>query len=387
MIVNVRGTNTRNKGAELMLRAVVAALGERHEVAVDPATGSFPERREIGVWSRLGNGRTDLPLAVGARVLPHQFRRRLRDGYGVVTDAAVEAELDASGFAYSDQFDLHRARVAADRAQALHGRGVPFVLLPQAFGPFTSPALRSTAARLVDRATLVHAREPASLEHVLGLGARTDHVRLAPDFTCLLPGELPAGFEPVERLALVVPSAKLLTETAPEVRAAYLPFLARAVERLRAEGHDVRLLLHERGDVATIEALQELLAAPAPVVAHSSPVHLKGVIGTARVVVGSRFHALVSALSQGVPALGIGWSHKYRMLFDDYGVGERVVAPTIDDDELADHLAALTAEPAHGPLVASLRAAADVERVRAQQMWTEVEAAIAPRGEAVGRSA
>lgn len=379
MLVTVRGTNTRNKGAELMLRAVVAALEGRHDVAVDPVAGSYRERRDIGVWSRLGNGLTDRPLAIGARVLPHQFRRRLRDGYGVVTDRAVEAELDASGFAYSDQFGPDAARLAADRAEHLHSRGLPLVLLPQAFGPFTDPELRSHLARLLEHSTLVHAREQASLEHLLGSGGRTDHIRTAPDFTCLLPGQLPPGFEPVEDLALVVPSSKLLTHTSDDVRDAYVPFLARAVERLRADGLDVRALLHGHSDATTVEALQARLRVPVPVVDHRNPVHLKGVIGTARVVVGSRFHALVSALSQGVPALGIGWSHKYRMLFDDYGTGEHVVPPTIDDDELAHHLAALTGGPG-AALRPQLEAAAAAEREGARQMWAEVEAVLTSGG-------
>ncbi len=40
-----------------------------------------------------------------------------------------------------------------------------------------------------------------------------------------------------------------------------------------------------------------------------------------------RFHALVSALSQGVPGLVHGWSHKYRWLSDEYGVSDFVLDP------------------------------------------------------------
>lgn len=373
MIVRVRGTNTVNKGAELMLRSVVAALEGRHRVAVDFRAGSFADRAGLGVLSAVGERRTDLPLTLGERLLPRRFGQRLLDDYGIAVDRHVGAELDAAGFAYSDQFDLGRSAVAADRAATAHRSGRPYVLLPQAFGPFTTPELRAVVARLLDSSALVFARDRVSLEHLSAVGGRTDHVRLSPDFTCLLPGGLPPGFVAPEGLALVVPSAKPLTSRLPEEeREAYLPFLAAVVRRLRADGLDVHLLRHERNDQDVLDRLQPLLDRPAPVLTADSAVHLKGIVGAARAVVGSRFHALVSALSQGVPALGIGWSHKYRMLFEDYGCAEHVVPPTTGDDELASHLAVLSAGPAREALVGRLQAAAAHERESAEQMWRDV---------------
>jgi polysaccharide pyruvyl transferase WcaK-like protein len=373
MIVEIRGTNTRNKGAELMLRAIVRELESDHQVAVEPRVGSFEERARMGLLQKVPNGRGPVGwMATAARGVLRRVRPNASSQYGLVFESDVRAVLDASGFAYSDQFDLHRSLVAADRAEQAKRRGKRLVLLPQAFGPFASASRREAFCRLADNADLVYARDRVSLEHVLSSGSRTDHVRLAPDFTCLLDGELPPGCQLPDRLALVVPSERLLTATTAEIRDTYLPFLTSAVDLLRSADFDVRLLQHERGDAGVIDALQSRLRAPAPLIAFESALNLKGIIGRASLVVGSRFHALVSALSQGVPALGLGWSHKYEMLFADYGCADHVVDPTMTSAELSEHLTLLTEEQSRTKTIDLLRQHAGAERDRTRAMWSEV---------------
>ena len=385
MIVEVRGANTRNKGAELMLRAIAEELRSNHRMAVEPRIGSYDERARLGLLQKFSNRLPEPLVRTASRGLPRKARWHLLDKYGIVFDDSVEAILDASGFAYSDQFGLRKCVVAADRAERAHREGKPFVLLPQALGPFTSPALRGAFVRLVDSSTLVYARDRVSLEHARSTGCSSSRLRLAPDFTCLLDGQLPDRFDGAERLVLLVPSEMLLSQTSSDRQAAYLPFLAAAVRWLRQNEYDVRMLQHERDDGDTIDALQRHLDPPAPVIRFPNALHLKGIIGSAHLVVGSRFHALVSALSQGVPALGIGWSHKYELLFDDYGCSEHVVDPTMDAAALSDRLRALSTGSERDRLVDRLRTGAERERERARDMWREVNAvlngATAPRAD------
>jgi colanic acid/amylovoran biosynthesis protein len=381
MIVELRGINTVNKGAELMMRSMVRELADCHDLAVEPRVAPYRERAQLGLLQKLSHRRIpDGVIGAASRAMPPLLGGHLRKEYGIVSEADVGGVLDASGFAYSDQFDVERCEIAARRAERWRRLRKAVVLMPQAFGPFTSERLRKAFVRLVDNADLVFARERISYEYVLDVAPRSDHVHLTPDFTCLLPGELPEAFVPNERLAYVVPSAKLLTKTSAPIRDAYLPFMVRAADRLRAKGFDVQLLVHERNDAPVVAALQGLLPFAVPVVRLENAVHIKGLIGAARVIVASRYHALVSALSQGVPSLGIGWSHKYETLFDDYGCKEFVVDPTIDDGRLSERLDSLTNAASFEGLVPGLKERACAERMKVAKMWDQVRQILGAAG-------
>jgi polysaccharide pyruvyl transferase WcaK-like protein len=58
----------------------------------------------------------------------------------------------------------------------------------------------------------------------------------------------------------------------------------------------------------------------------------RSIIGRCEYLVGSRFHALVFALSQGVPCTALGWSHKYEELMSQFGVARDCV----DHDALSE---------------------------------------------------
>lgn len=53
--------------------------------------------------------------------------------------------------------------------------------------------------------------------------------------------------------------------------------------------------------------------------AHMSSTELKNIIASCEVVVASRYHSCVAALSSGVPTLVVGWHYKYEELLHWYG--------------------------------------------------------------------
>lgn len=47
---------------------------------------------------------------------------------------------------------------------------------------------------------------------------------------------------------------------------------------------------------------------------------LKGIIESAELAIGSRYHFLIAAMSSGVPSVALGWGHKYKEMFELFGM-------------------------------------------------------------------
>lgn len=52
---------------------------------------------------------------------------------------------------------------------------------------------------------------------------------------------------------------------------------------------------------------------------------LKGIISKCHILMGSRFHSMIAALSTNVPVLVIGWGHKYKEILDLFEMNEVIV--------------------------------------------------------------
>lgn len=374
MIVEVRGADFLNKGAELMLRAVPAWLNPMGiQVAATPRAGTYAERAGIGLLQVASHRyvRRDRAARLGRRA-PDKLAGYLRNEYGIVLDRDVSAILDASGFAYTDQFPVEPSRETAQIAREARRQGKPYILLPQALGPFERADQCDAFREIAAHSSLIFAREATSYAHARAAGIDESRLRLAPDFTCLLSGTMPVDFVQSAQMAIVVPNQKMITHTDASVRERYVPFLTESVRLLRLLEFDVRLLVHERGDVGLCQEVARESRVDPPVLRYESALDLKGVIGTASLLVGSRFHALVSALSQGVPVVAAGWSHKYEELLSGYDAAESLVDPSWDGGRAIDRVrrvAEAALDPAWG---AQLKARAEDQKRETTEMWDEV---------------
>ena len=62
---------------------------------------------------------------------------------------------------------------------------------------------------------------------------------------------------------------------------------------------------------------------------------IKGIIGLCDFFVGSRMHACIAALSQGIPTVGVAYSKKFKGVFESVGVKDMVVDGRYSDTEAA----------------------------------------------------
>jgi colanic acid/amylovoran biosynthesis protein len=398
MLVEIHGAGFQNKGAELMLATTVHELRSRVpdlDVAIDPTYGPFTERARLGLLQTMpprshvgtpGFARRFLTQRLfstgrGTRVLS---ALGLSPGlYGGVPLGAIRGFVDIAGFAYSDQWGGRPTHDLAALAAYFRARNVPVILLPQAFGPFRHDDIRASMQRVLQHATLVYARDQQSLEYLGELGASKARVMLAPDITLFYSGEPSLHATGAEPYACVVPNMRVLDRGRKGWADRYLPDFVQIARRLAQRGLAVRVVVHDASgeDAALARRCVEDAALPAVrLVEERSPLALKRLLGGSMLVVGSRYHSLVAALSQQVPAVAVGWSHKYEMLFRDFGLQDFVFTSADESvDVLLERVTTLTDTAANAAYRREIGRRLDTFRIANTTMWDDVTTVLTGR--------
>jgi len=358
----------------------MAVAIKRHFEAVAPDVrlavthwfGRYEQRAAYGLLNKLGAtkfGRSSLAI----RLMPRSFRR----AYGLVDESDIDAVLDASGFAFGDQHGPEPTERFAASVMRWKKQGKKIVLLPQALGPFTSQRIRTAMQQVIEHVDLLFAREDVSYRHLVEIAGERPSVKQAPDFTNLVKGTPPEDFDTGERRACIVPNHRMIEKARPADAERYVPFLASCIATLRRRRIEPFLLLHDaESDEPLVRPIQEAIGTKLPVVRHADPVALKGILGSVHLVIGSRFHALVGGLSQGVPCIATGWSHKYCMLFADYDCPELVLPVTATETEIDAAVDTATDEQLRAALVLKLTQAGEKRVAETRRMWVEVDQAL-----------
>ena len=224
-------------------------------------------------------------------------------------------------------------------------------LLPQTYGPFRSTVAERVARFILLRAESIWCRDRVSLAEVSRLTGGRRQGRLCPDVAFALEAvrpDVPSITPPLpERhgTTLIGLNVNGLVYHGGYTRANmfglrldYRTFLQQLVERLLSD-ETLRLLLvpHTFAPSGSVEsdpaACRDLMDRLSPAIRQR--VHLvteeydqhriKGVIGMCDFFIGSRMHACIAALSQGIPTVGVAYSRKFAGVFETVGVGDWVV--------------------------------------------------------------
>jgi hypothetical protein len=282
VIVEVSGTGFHNMGAELMLVAAQRELmswGDVQDVAIDLRTGARAQRERVGCagvirFRRDGWGWKGRLAVLAASVTPAAVLRVVH----AYKPSSIDVLLDASGFAFGDQWGPLPSHHKAELFRTFSEAGKPVVLLPQAFGPFEDPAVAETARSALDQADVIHARDPESLAHLHRLGLKKPALELAPDFTNLIE-------PPVERIdarsVIVIPNGRI-TEMVHSVTAStYLEFLEACCATALEHGFRVIVMAHEAMDRDFAGQLRERFGEDVTIHIAHDPVRSKALVGGA----------------------------------------------------------------------------------------------------------
>lgn len=325
----IEGVNFTNKGAELMLHAVKQQIhkwGDEHTVSLHLRTGNFEQRKNVGVshllWLRFVKAPFVTPVF---NIIVNLIPKGIRERYSLILESEIDVVLDASGFCFSDQWGVKATEEKLERYIRWKKQDKIIVLLPQAFGPFGDEKIQQSFAEVLAVSDLIFARDRISLEHIYKFENKKNNIRIAPDFTNLLKGIDPPYLNNLGGRPCIIPNKRMIDKISLNEGSNYLSSLVVMAEYLIEKGLEPFILIHEKDDYTLGKELQDNISGDIAIIEEDNSLFLKSILGKCSFVVSSRFHGLVSALSQGVPCIGTGWSHKYEMLFRDYDCLELLV--------------------------------------------------------------
>lgn len=375
-VIEIRKAGFLNKGAELMLYAALDRLSNEFPNAIfamaptrENGVAPYSKRAPLGLFQKAELWKKGLNFGLFANLIP----AKLREMYGIILDNEVDIAIDASGFSYSDQWGSGSSKQLSAFARRWKRKGTKVVLLPQAFGPFEKADVRTNIQDALKNVDLVFARERISYDHLTELEVNSASIFEAPDFTNLIKGEESALSQRLKGQVCIVPNYRMVDKTNSEASQAYIPFLTKAVQLLQTKGERVFFLVHEgKNDRYLAEQINASLDQEIEIVEETHPLRIKGILGSCKATIGSRFHGLVSALSQGVPSLATGWSHKYKMLFEDYGFPEGLLDVISTDTEMEKKIDLIVGAQSSENLRATISARSDILKERSESMWSQV---------------
>lgn len=284
-----------------------------------------------------------------------------------------DAVLDTgAGDSFTDIYGRNRFARMAYTQLAARRVGLPVVLLPQTIGPFDDKLNRVVARRALKRASVVVTRDHTSESYARSLG-RKDVIRSTD-----LVFSLPSVQQPKSRDVVLNVSGLLWGSDKHVDSKKYRNYVNDFITELVSRGRHVSLLPHvldnstPDNDMIPIRELERTRHGEVDVLIPESLDEARRAVASASLVVGSRMHACLNALSVGTPAVPWAYSRKFKPLLDDVGweytvdlrSADNPVAETLEHMDSEDALRAAlkpvleTARSRIGSLSAALSAAA-----------------------------
>ena len=330
MVIEIKGASFVNKGAQLMLKALITKrelFNDDSIFVMHMRSGSFSERNSYRMghlaWLHTWNY---LPAATLTDTFFSFFPRKLRKKYNIWLKNEVKWVLDISGFIYSDDFGSKPSSRMADYYRQLRKAGARIIIMPQAMGPFEKPNVRESVLKIIDVAELIFIRDDVSFGHVTDLAGHLEKIIYAPDFTLSLKGMEKEKYVGLKVRVSIIPNEKFIKSHTVD-KNKYIGLINSII--LFCSKKKVRpfLLLHEYNkDSFLLESLKGRIDISLDIISESDPLVLKGIIGSSKLVISSRYHGLINALYQSVPVIATGWTHKYEALMNEYGLGDYMIS-------------------------------------------------------------
>ncbi|MEQ7193706.1 polysaccharide pyruvyl transferase family protein [Enterococcus avium] len=262
-------------------------------------------------------------------------RRRMYDSEDI---QRFEAALQQSDFLMigggNAIFDLSPATLSAQRFDQVVSLAkqhqLPIFVSSIGIGPFCTKKQQNAAIATLKKCDFVSFRDKRSLEYLKNAGHPAAYASVDPVF--LLPEvetfeQLKAQKKLQQRIGICVIDYRI-TGCSRKDYLNYLKDMKNLIHDLAAAKKEIILFSSEVQDYETIETLYaEFLKDPqVNVVFVKEKEDLLALYQSLNLVIGTRMHSMIVAVSQFVPIIGLSWQQKVVEMFKNLGIEEDVLA-------------------------------------------------------------
>jgi colanic acid/amylovoran biosynthesis protein len=348
MKILIRGAGFVNKGAEALMLTARDELQARipnAEFLAELPSAEFDLARQNGLvpvgelgWGRglsrvLIRGKLQKCIGLAPALFGPAVEKLYQADFSR-QDIHVDATIDVSGYAYFGGASQTMMNVIS----YMRRHPGPCFFLPQAWGPLTTKQSRFFLRRMLEKAAAVYSRDATSSGCLKQCGF--SGFLEAPDIALAFKRKS-SGKEIPAYLQGVVGTGRPVIGIAPNMRVyerisgtglenRYIVFLMElcrfCMDKLGATVILISNEIHPDPKVSDDQDLCELLCkqinCPQCIYQRQyySAEMIRNITGRLDFLIGSRFHTLVFALSQGVPVMALGWAHKYGELLKGFGL-------------------------------------------------------------------
>lgn len=340
------GAISGNKGTESMVAAVCRELFGKYPDCRIRLLSYYPRAdrplsHKYGIDILPGTPASlllsTMPLVVLVRMLRFFGQAAALPERNPVIRAIRNADMvfDVGGITFSDGREIYLPfNIITLLPAILMNRRV--IKLSQAMGPFSNALNRSAAAWILPSVHRIYARGDRTMAHLKEIGL----TNIAPAADLAFALEAPRGnrsnklsiFDNDRKTAGIAPSS-VVYKYCRNRGIDYIDIMVRFVKALQQDfSLNVVLIPHsikketrrlKNNDLPMIKAIESRVT-PSPwlqvIDADLEISEMRSLISGCDYFVASRFHSMVSALSEQVPLIVCGWGHKYIEVLEQFGM-------------------------------------------------------------------
>ncbi len=238
---------------------------------------------------------------------------------------SIDVVVDISGFAFSSKWGDDGVIEWLDQIKLMQNYGAKIYLMPQSFGPFdfVDPNVLEYGKEVLSKCEHIYAREKTGYELLVGLGLTNiecmpDSVLLEKDFNpSLIVKNIEKFREEIEisekHNISIVPNYRLIDYGGMDINK-LLDYYTYIVDRCK-QLFNIYLVAHAGEDLIVCRAIKERYKYDDRIILVDHVMfsfNYEAFVKNMDFIVASRYHAIIHAYKENVPALIMGWADKYQ---------------------------------------------------------------------------